>query len=593
MRRRARVLLAALGRAATIALRFLPAVFAAVAILLPACRALHFARPSLPGSLDDVVGQMMVLGFSFALNQGASVVLLAQSGAAILAILLARRVVGRLRRRPLPPLRLLPLPRSIVALLWFGLALGNTVLDFQPGLLGLFLLTAPVLVGAARARGVPLRLLAIAALAAALAVWLSLGTAPDRFDVVYGAAWIACCLAALAVRAWFTRVTDWVTAVVVAYAVLQGSTLAYDRLPVFSPDADAQTIAEGNVFHWCENTERGLLYATHTSCDVWSLARCRDDFIAVHDLHDPRQVRRLRFFDDGFSGRMMHLLCLPDRVVVAMGATFIDGQLRAGNVMEFSVDDPTRVTRDVLGDASADGTGAIFLFDRARNAVFFVSESRSRLLRVDLATNERRWIELPSIRKWPEPHRSGRFLVSLPAPTSTGTEATFAARGTGFFVEWMRGSKVVELDLVRGEEVGTYVTNNGGNQAVGVDEGRERLLVTGVWGLEVFDLRSGLRIARVRTPFGPRLPVIDTAHDLVFVPTTFGNHVLVLNRDTYAIVGRLAIGTGGRFAHLTADASRLFASGGRRTYVFDTAAVARRFGLPRRISSLTALDRRL
>jgi hypothetical protein len=360
--------------------------------------------------------------------------------------------------------------------------------------------------------------------------------------------------------------------------VLQGSTLVYDRLPAFAPDPDAQIVAEGNVFHWCENTKRGLLYATHTSCDVWSMARCRDDFIAVHDLGDPRRVQRLRFFDDAFYGRMLMLLCLPDRVQVGMAATFIDGRLRTGNVMEFSVDDPTRVTRDVLGDASNDGTGAIFLYDRTRNAVFYGGESINRILRVDLATNARRSIELRSIRTWPPPHRSGNFILSLPGPTSTNPDATFAARGTGFFLEWMRGSKVVELDLARDEERATYVTNNGGNQLAAVDEERERLLVTGVWGLEVFDLRSGRRIARRRTPFGPRQPVIDAAHDLVFVPTTFGNHVLVLDRDTFEIVGRLAVGTGGRFAHLTADGSRLFASGGRRTYVWDTATLARRFG---------------
>jgi hypothetical protein len=274
-----------------------------------------------------------------------------------------------------------------------------------------------------------------------------------------------------------------------------------------------------------------------------------------------------------------------------MAATFINGKLRPGNVMEFAVDDPTKVTRDVLGNASDDGTGAIFLFDRANGAVFYVSESQSRVLRVDLATGAQRWIELHSIQRYPPPYRRGLFLIALPGPTSTGRDATFAPRGTGFFVEWMRGSKVVELDLARGEEVATYVTNNGGNQAVAVDQERARLLVTGVWGLEVFDLRTGLRVARLRTPFGPRLPVIDAVHDLIFVPTTFGNHILVLDRDSFQIVGRLAVGSRGRFAHLTADGSRLFGSGGGWTYVWDTATLSRRFGR-RRISGLTAFDRR-
>jgi hypothetical protein len=288
-------------------------------------------------------------------------------------------------------------------------------------------------------------------------------------------------------------------------------------------------------------------------------------------------VERLQFFDDTFTGRMMHLLCLPDRVQVAMGPALVGGRLRLGNVMEFSADDPSRVTRDVLGDAGDDGTGAIYLHDRARNAVFYVSESHNRVLRVDLATGERRWIELHGIRSWPPPHRSGMFIRSMPAPTSTGPYAVFGPRNTGYFVEWMLGSKVVELDLVRGEEVGSYVTNNGGNQSVAVDEERQRLLVAGVWGLEAFDLRTGRRVARLRTPFGPRLPVVDAAHDLIFVSTTYGNHLLVLDRDTLAVVGRLSVGTGGRFAHLTTDGTRLFASGGRRTYVWDTATLARRY----------------
>jgi hypothetical protein len=561
-------------RAAARALRITPAFFAGVTVLFVAARAIHFSSASFPSWLDDGIGEVMALGFSFAVNQGAALMTLISPFAVAVAVTLLVWLVARIRGRSGP--RLLPLPGWVITWTWLGLALGNTLLDSQPGLFRLLACTAPVLLWAARSRTAPLGLAALAVFGA-ITVWLALGQTPDLFDFAYAAAWATFCLLAIAVRprlAW----RDWGTGVVVAFAVLQASALVFDRLPLFAPDRDAEVIAEGNVFHWCENTERGLLYATHTSCNVWTLSGCHDDFIAVHDLKHPQHMERLRFFDDKFFGRMLHLLCLPDRVQVGMAATFIDGRLRPGNVMEFSVDDPTRVTRDVLGAESNDGIGAIFLWDRANGAVFYVSESQNQVLRVDLATGARRSIELPSIRRWPPPYRAGLFLLALPGPTSTGPDATYAPRGTGFFVEWMRGSKVVELDLTRAEEVGTYRTNNGGNQAVAVDEGRARLLVTGVWGLEVFDLVSGRRIARVRTPFGPRLPVIDAAHDLVFVPTTFGNHILVLDRDTFRIVGRLAVGTRGRFGHLTADGSRLFASGGGRTYVWDTATLAHRFG---------------
>jgi hypothetical protein len=577
MRHLGRVLLAAArgGRRAVVTIvavtvRVAPAILATFVVFMLGCRAVHFMTPSLPGTLDDRVGEVMGLGFSFALNQGGAFVMLAQAAIVVVVGFGVLRLIALVRRRP--PIPLAALRPWVLTGAWLGLAFFNTVLDFQPGLLGLLLVTAPVLWWAPR---VPA---AIVGLAVAGAAWCAIGPTPDRFDVVYGGAWLLFCVLAIAVRPRVARRGEWATGIVLGYAVLQGSTLVWNRLPLFRADVDAQIVGEGNVFHWCEDTRRGRLYATHTSCDIWSMTKCRDDFIAVHDLHDPSHVERLQFFDDDFYGRMMHLLCLPDRVQVAMGPAMVGGHLRLGNVMEFDPDDPSRVTRDLLGDAGNDGTGAIFLHDPARNAVFYVSESHNRVLRLDLGTGERRWIELHGIRTWPPPHQNGLFILNMPGPTSTGPDAVFAKRNTGYFVEWMLGSKVVELDLVRGEEVGAYATNNGANQAVAVDEDRQRLLVTGVWGVEAIDLRTGRRVARLRTPFGPRLPVIDQAHDLIFVPTTFGNHLLVLDRDTLAVVGRLGVGTGGRFAHITTDGTRLFASGGGHTYMWDTATLGRRFG---------------
>ena len=117
----------------------------------------------------------------------------------------------------------------------------------------------------------------------------------------------------------------------------------------------------------------------------------------------------------------------------------------------------------------------------------------------------------------------------------------------------------------------------GGNQSVGVDEQLGRLLVTGLWGLEVFDLRSRKPVARVRLPFGPRQPVIDAERDLVYVPSTFGNDVMVLDRRSLAPRGRLTVGHGGRNAYLSASAGRFFASGGGHAYAWDARELGRRF----------------
>jgi hypothetical protein len=54
-------------------------------------------------------------------------------------------------------------------------------------------------------------------------------------------------------------------------------------------------------------------------------------------------------------------------------------------------------------------------------------------------------------------------------------DARHDGRGTGFFGEWVGGTRVIELDLKTLERVATYATHNGGNSSVAVDEERSRL----------------------------------------------------------------------------------------------------------------------
>jgi hypothetical protein len=77
---------------------------------------------------------------------------------------------------------------------------------------------------------------------------------------------------------------------------------------------------------------------------------------------------------------------------------------------------------------------------------------------------------------------------------------------------------------------------------------------------------------------GPRLPVIDTRRDLVFITTTFGPDVWVFDRRSMRPLGRLPIGAGARNALLSRDGALFLASNGRRHFYWDAAALARRFG---------------
>lgn len=65
------------------------------------------------------------------------------------------------------------------------------------------------------------------------------------------------------------------------------------------------------------------------------------------------------------------------------------------------------------------------------------------------------------------------------------------------------------------------------------------------------------------------------------MPTTYGGHMWVFDRDSLEPLGRVTTGVGGRPAYLTLDGRSLFASAGSKTYRWDAEDLGRRFGRPR------------
>src|SRR5262249_46379281 len=149
------------------------------------------------------------------------------------------------------------------------------------------------------------------------------------------------------------------------------------------------------------------------------------------------------------------------------------------------------------------------------------------------------------------------------------------SRGTGLFAEWVGGQRVSEIDLSSGQAVARYVVNDGGNHSMAVDDQYDHLIITSLWGGDMIHLRTGERIGGQRTELGPRLPVIDTARGLIYVSTTFGNHVWVFDRQTLALEGKLVVGVGGHNSHLTSDGRYLLASGGGHHVAWDLDYYAR------------------
>jgi hypothetical protein len=82
-------------------------------------------------------------------------------------------------------------------------------------------------------------------------------------------------------------------------------------------------------------------------------------------------------------------------------------------------------------------------------------------------------------------------------------------------------------------------------------------------------------VARRRTEFGPRLPIIDQRRNRIYVAPTFGNHVWMLDRRTLSVVGKLPIGYGARNMLMTRDGKHLLVGGHNRHVAWDLDGFAR------------------
>ena len=329
-------------------------------------------------------------------------------------------------------------------------------------------------------------------------------------------------------------------------------------------ESGGTVLADGRVYSFCEMPSRGSVFAVVSTCDGQQLGRCRDDHIIEYDVADGTLRQVLTPFHDEFHGRMLHAVCLQDTLQVGMSFTRANGEEFTENVMQISVDGPPRVV-ERLGDFQA---GHRLLHDPERHRMYYVSEYNSCVTFVDLET---------------EPVQVESFSVGPPetpaiACLQTESDALSLGRDSLFFAEWVRGLRVWEVDRETHRTLKAYRVNNGGTHSLAVDDELGRLIITGLWGVEVIDLDTGRTIHRRRTDMGPRRPVIDRQHDLIYLTTTIGASLWVFDRPSLELLGQIQVGPGARNAFLTADASRLFASNGHEHFYWNADELAKRFG---------------
>jgi hypothetical protein len=243
-------------------------------------------------------------------------------------------------------------------------------------------------------------------------------------------------------------------------------------------------------------------------------------------------------------------------------AAVIRGQPVRQTVLAFPVAAPNTFNPIVAGE----NMGNTLAYDRAHDAMFYTSEFTHRVVRYDRRTG--RLDDVPSedfVRRWFHPVALRQFTGS----SCLYTSSIHPGRNRIYLGEWLQGRYAYAIDLTTLRVVARYDVGGGGALGMTVDPERDRLFVSSVWGLEVFDLATDKLIARRRIGLGNRSVIVDAARNRLYLGSMVDGKIRILDRDTLDVIGQIPIGIGSRFPHLSLDGKYLFASSTFAHYYWD------------------------
>ncbi len=516
-------------------------------------------------SVDAIVRRLMVLDtqtffwiWGYAHLELPTVLL----AVAVAAAALHRRLPGLLLARADGRWRLTPLALALVLTAMLAV---HYMFDVNPTVAAAGATSLP-LVAILHGRGLGTRLprwLVLAFWALFFAAWLF--HAGDPFDRLALMAWAAVLF--LTERWLAPSVRPREVALARALAILPINLLPA-LLPLVVTPPGATFVGTGLAYSFCEVPDRGTVFAALPVCGsiLADYEACRDGRIVEYDLATKRVAATHRFFSPELYGRLELLVCLDDEVQVGVQQTVHQGRHLKQTALAFPVDAPERFTPVVAGPA----VGVTIAYDAVHDALFYAGEFTNLLVRYDRRTKQ--FDDTASqdlIRPWHEPVTLEPFGNSL----MLSPQGIHPGRNRLYVAELMKGQQAHAFDLTTLRRVATYDVGSGAGIGVSIDAERDRLFVSSLWGIEVFDLKTDTLLMRRRLGLGNRPVVVDAPRNRLYVSSMVEGKIRILDRDTLALLGQIPIGLGSRYPHLTRDGTTLFASSTTAHYAFDPDAL--------------------
>jgi hypothetical protein len=344
------------------------------------------------------------------------------------------------------------------------------------------------------------------------------------------------------------------------------------QLLPFLPTVDfrAQYLGPEEIYPFCQVPEEEIVFAGAPLCGGDHPERCERGKIIEYQRRNGRweRIAEHPVIHPSFYGRIVHLLCLRDPPYLLISLCNSPDRHETLGVYDW------REKRMVTPRLVPFGGGRVIYIPQQR-VIYTGSELFPFSYEIPLSSIENpppevneRWriAELslaPPHRTPPPSFLPRRDLYSfLQHSYLTEADAYSLERNSIFFGPYIGGQGVLEVDRETLRVKGVSRTDGGAVHSLLVDEEYDRVIVSGIWGVEVLSLKTGKIIRRIRTELAPRYPILDRRRNLIMIPCTYGAQIWVLDRPTLRVLGRIPVGTEARYLLLTRDGETLFFSNG-------------------------------